>query len=366
MYGGPKLVQPTQATTDSELIKLWLIRYLPTLGVISAPVRRHVKQRLELAISDDARRITQQKILRSLPAACARATTEAQQFLSVSGVAYDIWEVRDLTIQIHKIYETLLSCYAESFVFAPMLDCLETIDSEQGRMDAATRILPSFNQLIWKLEPLLRELKMLYRFSSNRQMIGFMTTQLHFTQRHIIRQFDPYERLWLTSYFQMVEELICMPWRRICTSTLLKTSRLGSIALAKKMLPRTQAIAESVYRRALCDYPHHVSRQGRIQTEAVRTSSIRDINMFQAYLWLCLLENSLSVIENELLPLCLIVFPSTNVQWQLVTQGVENLMVTIQAQLSASEKTLFDKYAQPIQQLFVNANPEYSRALVSA
>ena len=365
MYG-PKLVQPTQAETDSELLKLWLIRYLPNLGMISAPVRKHVEQRLRLAVADDARQTTQHKILKSLPAACARATTEAQQFLSVSGIAYDIWEVRDLTIQIHKIYETLLSCYAESFVFAPMLDCLGTIDSDQGRMDAAARILPDFNQLIWKIEPLLRELKVLYRFSSNRQMVGFMTTQLHFTQRHIIRQFDPYERLWLTSYFQMVEELICMPWRRICTSTLLKTSRLGSIALAKKMLPRTQAIAESVYRRALCDYPHHVSRQGRIQTEAVRTSSIRDINMFQAYLWLCLLENSLSVIENELLPLCLIVFPSTNVQWQLVTQGVENLMVTIQAQLSASEKTLFDKYAQPIQQLFVNANPEYSRALVSA
>jgi hypothetical protein len=80
--------------------------------------------------------------------------------------------------------------------------------------------------------------------------------------------------------------------------------------------------------------------------------------MFQAYIWLCVLEGNLSVVKGELLPLCLLVFPAVDVKWVFVECGVLWLTREIQAHLSPEQSSLFVPYAQQIQQLFVAANPE--------
>jgi hypothetical protein len=76
--------------------------------------------------------------------------------------------------------------------------------------------------------------------------------------------------------------------------------------------------------------------------------------MFQAYLWLCALEGNMMAIEQELLPLCIMVFPSIEVSWELVEQLLPLLVAEIQFRLRAEQIDLLLPYTQAIQQLFSN------------
>ena len=40
--------------------------------------------------------------------------------------------------------------------------------------------------------------------------------------------------------------------------------------------------------------------------------------MFQVYIWVALLENNLSVVQQELFPLCVMLYPMFNVSWDMV------------------------------------------------
>jgi hypothetical protein len=78
--------------------------------------------------------------------------------------------------------------------------------------------------------------------------------------------------------------------------------------------------------------------------------------MFQVYLWLCALEGSATVVEQELLPLCMMVFPSVDVTWELVEQMLGLLVDELMNRLKPEQKPLLMPYTQAMQQLF--SNPE--------
>jgi hypothetical protein len=42
--------------------------------------------------------------------------------------------------------------------------------------------------------------------------------------------------------------------------------------------------------------------------------------MFQVYLWVCVLEDTISSGQQELFPLCVMLYPRLNVRWELVQQ----------------------------------------------
>jgi hypothetical protein len=127
--------------------------------------------------------------------------------------------------------------------------------------------------------------------------------------------------------------------------------------MVQKLLPKSQAIARVVYQKALLKFPSHTSRQGQIQGQRAQASCLRDFGMFQAYIWLCVLEDSLSVVKEELLPLCLLVFPTAKVQWVFVECAVSWIVEEIQSFLDEEQLKLFSPYADRIQQLFITANP---------
>lgn len=99
-------------------------------------------------------------------------------------------------------------------------------------------------------------------------------------------------------------------------------------------------------------YPHHRSRRGEIGAKEVKLSTTRDLQMFQGYLWLCLLEESMASVEEELLPLCIMVFPAINVSWELVEQMTGFLMDEILGRVSNEYKSLLVPYAAAIQRIF--------------
>ena len=350
---------PSAKTDDNnELLKLWVARYLPDLGSISSRVRHHVEQRLRLAISAESRQATAQHMLGYLESDCAIANADTQRLLLATGIPADIGELTNLSHQVYNLYETLIGCYAKSFIFSPVIDYLHTIDTESGKLHAVELVITEFEALMLAVGPSLRELKAVYFSSINQHLIGFMTTHMHFTQQRILSHLALDEVIWLAPYLQLLDELICMPWQRICSVASTAIHCPASVALVKRMIPKVKSISALTYQKALQTYSTHVSSQGRIQSKPVQRSSMRDLSMFQAYIWLSFLEDSPVVVEQKLLPICLQVFPLTNVSWELVIFGIETLAQTIQQQMTPAEKALFINHSEKIQALFLNAHPK--------
>jgi hypothetical protein len=341
----------------AELLKIWVARYMPNLASIPSYMRPIVVKRLSEALIVLNRQAMADSALKNLAIDCTLAGIEAQKICLAVGEGLDSAEAKAISNQITTIYEQLLQLYVQEFVFAPTIDYLYELDTAEGQIRAAARILPGFEQLNQAIEPLLRQLQMIYLNSSNRRAIGFLTTQLHLTRQNVLSRLNIYDKMWLGSYFKLVEELVCMPWQRICKAALCSSASSLALAMVQEMLPKSQAIALSIYQKAMLEFPTHASRQGRIQAQGVQASSLRDLSMFQAYIWLCVLEGNVSVVAGELLPLCLIVFPAVNVKWTLVECGVLWIIQEIQTYLNPEQNELFTPYAQQIQQLFVAANP---------
>jgi hypothetical protein len=342
---------------NQELMTLWAARYLPDLSAIPFYVRKLVFNSLAAAISSPNRKKLADSILTNLVTDCAFAGIEAQKLCLKAGEGLKIAEAKDLGNHIAEIYRKLLDLYVEDFIFAPVLDSLYELDTPAGRIQAATRVMPGFTRLSQTLQPLLQHLQSIYVSSDNPRAIGFLTTQLHLTRHNILTRLDAYGRMWLSSYLQLIEEQVCMPWQRIAQAASQAGHPASTLTMVQQMLPLTQPIAEKVYQLAVLEFPHHISRQGRIQTMAVQTSSTRDLNMFQSYIWLCVLEGNISVVQQELIPLCLLVFPALEVKWTFVEQGISWLRREIQPHLDREQLTLFDPIIVQIQQAFATANP---------
>lgn len=355
-----------RAIANQQVLGIWAARYIPDLSLIPFQARRMVSKRLGQMISSVNRQETVAKIRQNLTSDCAFAGMQAQRICAAAGTLLDMREATKLSVQVQSIYEKLLDEYAEEFVFAPVLESLSQYDGAAEKVRASLRILPRFTQLLQDTEPLLAELQRLYLHSENHLAIGFVTTQLHLTRQRILERLDAYERLWLDSYFKLVEEQICMPWQRISQAATRPHLALDKLEMVQAVLPLSQEIAQAVYHRAVRSHPGHSSRQGRIQCLGVEKSSIRDISMFQAYIWLCLLEDSTAVIEEELLPLCLLVFPSAEVDWQLVENGIEWLLEAMASHMTPVQQGILLHYGEPIKRLFTEAQPQAANlALIS-
>jgi hypothetical protein len=344
---------------DNTLMTLWVSRYLPDLSSIPFYIRKLVANKLSAAIEVQNRQKMADGILTNLATDCTFAGIEAQKLCLKAGEGLKITEAKELGNHIATIYRKLLELYVEDFVFAPVIDFLYELDTQEGRISAASRILPAFNRLSQEIEPLLKQLQDIYVASDNRRAIGFLTTQLHLTRNNILMRLDSYGKMWLSSYLKLIEEQVCMPWGRICRAATNPGVNSMALKVVEQMFPVSQTIADKVYQRAVLDFPHHVSRQGRIQTVGVQTSSTRDLNMFQAYIWLCLLEGNVSVIREELLPLCLLVFPALDVKWSFVEQGVIWIVEEIQLSLDGQQNQLFGPFGEEIRSLFAKANPDF-------
>jgi len=353
--------QPVSTDANHELLKIWVARYLPELGKISGPVRKYVEQRLRLAMTNTSRQATAQRIRNHLVSDSAAAAADTQKLLLRVGLPPEMWEMQELYAKVYKLYEALIDCYEQSFIFAPVVEYLHRIEEDSCRLEAAAQVIPPFEDLMLTMGPMLRELKAVYFSSTNRHMVGFMTTQMHFTQQYILTHLDPYECLWLAPYLRLLDELMCMPWQRICSVVSTIAERPDTIALVKRMIPKVNMISALVYNKALTAYPKHNSCQGRIQSTAVQRSSLRDLNMFQAYIWLSLLEDNTIIIEKQLLPICLQVFRLTNVNGELVTFAIQSIIEAIQSQLSPSEQALFHPSSYAIERLFIDAYSKVSQ-----
>ncbi len=355
-----RTTRPVKNTSVGNLVQFWAGRYVPDLSTLySAEGQLPVSELVEVT-SKEGRTKTVAKLQRLLQLDCESAGIKTNALFSYIPNVVNLTEARQIARFAGRVYEKALEIYLQqsptpallaAMPLATALSPFVGIDvSREWAMPALE--LPAIEELAIALEPVLKQLREQHLSTSNRRTFGFITTQFHLSTKLLLMHLTLPEQVLLSPYFKFVEEQVCIPWQRVCAAAAKHHLESPTLAVVQQLLPASHDIASTVYRRAAKLYPAHRSRRGALSDSGVMASTIRDLVMFQGYLWLCVLERSMVAVEQELLPLCVMVFPSVDVTWELVRQMLKLLIDELQVRVEPSQAYLFQPYTQAMQQLF--------------
>jgi hypothetical protein len=355
-----------QTIATNRLIKLWTIRYLPELSRLSQLENRFPAAELVAAASPQGRAKTVTTVSRFLQISCEIAGLETNSLYAYVPNIVHLSETRRIAQSMKQVYDRALEIYAQQ---QPPSHFLKFIDSSMelfSKVAMPVLVMPAIPSLVAELEPLLLRLQAEHLTAQDSRAIGFLTTQFHLSNRELCKQLSPYEVVLLSPYLKFIEEQVCIPWQRMCAAAVTHFSSSPTFALVEHLLPLCHDIAHAAYRQALVYSSQHTSRRGEFSQPEVGTSTIRDLNMIQGYLLLCVLENSMKAIEEELLPLCVMVFPAIGVTWDLVEQTLKLLVEEMLRRLDRSQQELLFPYTQSLRTLFTQARPPSNAHLQDA
>jgi hypothetical protein len=326
-----------------RLLNLWAGRYQLDLSSLSVNSTSSDNS-LEQVASPQGRAATAAKMKENiLNINCQMAWIQTKTLYAYIPNILDLNEARLITQFAFRVYRKLLEIYQKQSQTGAKSNSEEAL-SALG--------MPAIQELAYALEPTLLMFQEQHMASKDWRSLGFMTTQLNFCNKLILKKLQPIEQTLLAPYLRFIEEQVAMPWQRVCIAAAKYEVGGAKLNLVEKMLPIAPEIAQAIYQRLLELLPNHRSRRGTLSNVNVMHSSLRDLNMFQAYLWLCFLEDSITPIEQELLPLCAMVVEGVNIKWEMTQKWCEVLASEILSRFTQEEKELLLPYTQQLEAVF--------------
>ena len=341
--------------TVERLIKLWAERYTVDLSSFYSDDPTFYNLLLE-ATSPTGRALTAAKLRDSLvDLKCQMAGIQAKSLYEYIPNVLNLSEARRLTPFAFQVYKKLLEVYQQqSFNVTSPLARLMAVGGS-GRVALSVWGIPDIEQLATTLEPILLECQEQHVAAKDWRTLGFITTQFNFSNELLLHNLTPVEKSLLGPYLKFVEEQVALPWQRVCAAAAKHQIGSPAFTLVEQMLPVAEEIAQNSYCQMIQRFPHHRSRRGQLDHPGVTHSCLRDLQMFQSYLWLSILEESRTPIDQELVSLCVLVMQSVEVKWELIEQWSQLLMAEITSRLQPEQKLLLLPYAQAMEQAFFNA-----------
>jgi Phycobilisome protein len=360
---------------STQIHQCWVNRYLPDLALLPQGNTRQSLLQLTEVSSDEGRSCTVKKVKNSLRLTCEWAVIQTQSVFSSTPNITNLTETRSLAMGVEQAYEKILEVYQHLQFpdhFAELIHCaaIEKLGSQNSGVSLKTRMaqqelsaltLSFIHQLLPPLIPVLSQFQTQLLAIPDPQAFGFLTTHFHLCSRRILDRLSLYEKILLKPFLQFAEEQICIPWQRVCNAAARYSVDSPIFLMVEQLLAASQEISETVYQRAVQLFPHYQSRQGTLTHPQIAASSIRDLNMFQGYLWLCVLERDMAAIEQTLLPLCITVFPHLGVPWTFIMQGMRLLVDTIFSKLTVEQVPIVRPYTHALKLIF--AAPLYDEIL---
>ncbi|MUG98455.1 hypothetical protein F7734_41635 [Scytonema sp. UIC 10036] len=341
-------------TPSSEsLLKLWAERYAVDISSLSKNPKFYGE--LVKAAWPEARALTAAKLLKTVLERTSRqAVIQAKSLYQYIPDIIDFQAEHRIAQFACKVYQTLLSFYQQQsgLVVTPIVKQM-TYGNEEATLVLQT--IPSVEKLVNELEQSLLKYQEQHLIAKEQRVLGFLTTLFNFTNQLLVNQLTPVEKVLLCPYFKFLEEQVSIPWQRICVAA--AKHQLGSpaLALVQQMLPIASEISSIVYCRLLQVLPNYQSVRGSLGHPEIAHSCLRDLDMFQAYLWLCVLEESLRPIEQELVPLCVMVMPNVGVEWEMTNKWKRQLVDEIESRVQPEQKPLLLNYTQGMESAFFAA-----------
>lgn len=338
-----------------RLVQLWGQRYTPDLSSFSSAQNEWTAlEELLLAALPFSRAVTAIKLQeRLIQIKCQMAGIQTKSLYAYIPNIVSLTVAERLNYFAFLVYKQVIELYPHlSLTLTSRTATSLNIGGDAKRDDFFSLGMPPIDELAKALEPVLLDYQEQYIASKDWRTLGFITTLLNFSSQLMLETLAPSERILITPYFKFIEEQVAIPWQRVCAAA--ASHQLGSPAftLVEQMLPQSKEIAETVYRRLAQLNPEHRSRRGGLSHPGIRHSTVRDLEMFQAYLWLCILEDSLVPVEQELVELCVMVMTGVGVSWELIQQFIQVLLDEILDRVSLEQKCLLLPYTQEMLKAF--------------
>ena len=346
----PEILDLPEGDTVQRLANIWVRRYFPEPTTL--PEEFYYPRRLLDTVSKQGRAHTAHKLKPPIiEQACSLAAVRTRELYSYHGASY-FKETAHLAKITNRIYTRLLDIYQETTsVLSLSQKSQENLLSDSS---LAAWGIPTIDTVVLPLSPLLQELQDWHSTAKNWQSIGFITTQINLSNAILLKHLTPVERVLLNCYFSFLEERVALPWQRMCSAAENHSFSSPLFTLVERLLPRTREISIATYDKWRHIFSNYYSSRGRLDDPHVQHSCIRDFDMFQVYLWISLLEGNFLLIEQELVALCIMVYGTLKIPWNMTADGTVLLMNELLSRLDTDEKTRVRPYAQGMINAFMH------------
>jgi hypothetical protein len=315
----PILTDSSESNAVESLPQLWAKKYIQKLVDPEAVWQNQASMGREaIAI----------KLNESLRHTSAKAWTQTEAVLGKEIQRHDIdpklinpWQIAK---DVHYIYEKALAAYAK-------------------------RTLP--RRLSVAISADLGEIRHKYTAVDPRT-IGFVSMQFHYTGQILLEPLLKEEKAIISEYFKVIDDHLYMPLQQAYNAAAEYDYHSLILDAVRHLLPVITTIARKIHQDVTELYPGYQCYTGSLTDSRVRVSSIRDAEMFQVYLCLCVLEQDFSSVKQELFPLCAMLYPPLNVNWELVQQLISLLGIEIQRKLGPQRMKIFKPYLQSFAEMF--------------
>lgn len=325
-----KSLPPNNAIASNvhSLAALWARKYYVSVKGTNEQSPPKNDNDLKEITSKEGRERTAGKLMHNLNLASAQAWSLTETLLSLEirrhGINPDLINPLEIAADTRFLFEKVLEAYAQRLT-ARRLSVIVGKDFGQVRAKYT---------------------------SVDRRAIGFVSMQFHYTGQKLLEWLSPPERMLWTPYLKVMDDHMYMPLQAAYEAAANHPYDSPGLSAVQHLLPVSTKIAISVCKQICRIHPNYDSYSGPLTNHTVMTASIRDVEMFQVYLCLCVLEDDIRSVQQELFPLCVMLYPSLRVSWKLVQDMLKILGWDMHDRLPPDNMATFLPYLRTLTEMF--------------
>lgn len=209
----------------------------------------------------------------------------------------------------------------------------------------------SYSQVPFLMGPDIAKIRKKYTQNDPR-IIGFVSMQFHYMSDLLKTQLSPIENSLLGNCFQVIDDHLYMPLHRAYDAAANHDNSDPRLQVVHQLIDCSHEISVNIVERVAELYPNYQTHGGLLSHPSVKVSSLRDTQMFQIYLFVCVLEGNFSIVEQELFPLCLMLYPKLKVHWELVRQMLQLLGSEAYSRLNSDLYPIVEPYLRSFREAF--------------
>lgn len=156
----------------------------------------------------------------------------------------------------------------------------------------------------------------------NAWITAFVGIQFQQVKRLILDRLPQNQWAALEGYCRVVDNYLCMPLLHLHRAAAVRDKDALDVLAVERLMPLSHKIAHKIAPQVLSAYPSYRSKSSALSASLIKASSVRDLELIQAYLWICVLEENDTAVERELLPVCEMLYPMLHISWELVRYGL--------------------------------------------
>lgn len=322
---------PSSKSNFASLAALWARKYylaVTTKDEESELNNTDKTDKFEDVTSRNNRERTAEKLMYNLNLASAQAWSLTEKLLSKDirrhGINLDLIHPLEIAADTRYLFQTVLDAYAQ----------------QETPQRLSVIVGKDFGQIRQKYT------------SIDRRAIGFVSMQFHYTGQKLLEWLLPREQLLWTPYLKVMDDHMYMPLQAAYEAAANHSYHSPALIAVRQLLPVSSQIAYYVCKQVRQSFPNYRTYSGPLTEDKVKTASIRDVEMFQVYLCLCVLDQELSSVQRELFPLCVLLYPRLKVSWRLVQEMLRVMGWEMHKRLLPENMATFLPYLYTLTEMF--------------